>query len=383
MIAPAVADVPAAHDSALAEFQRALLELAFDAASAIPLDPHIKDRGKAQANVVAACLTLDQPTLAQSYLDKIADWRRGAGYAELAQYFTQKRLRVEAMRCLTIAEPYVEKTADWQRDRIRIKIAGAYLLLGDSKKAGSFEAGTDESESGALDAVEAATAPDDAFSSQIAAVHEAAGSGDFDKARHALEVCVELFSRYYDNTTRRAEVEKALESAWNLLPIVIRLDLIARVAKVAHSHGDRDKATELINRAQSLMDGVTWLPEDQVPRMARLAALRHAAGDTATAQRQIDDALALFLEQREQILNIDRAGVLRVIAEAHQSMGNTDDAHATFALALEAGVENPNSRPRAEDLAATCASLAVHAVEPDEVLWARLRQIRAALDHPW
>jgi hypothetical protein len=50
---------------------------------------------------------------------------------------------------------------------------------------------------------------------------------------------------------------------------------------------------------------------------------------------------------------------------------------------VEEGVENPNSRPRAEDLSATCRSMALHAVEPDADLWKRMRQIGDGLGPPW
>jgi hypothetical protein len=64
-------------------------------------------------------------------------------------------------------------------------------------------------------------------------------------------------------------------------------------------------------------------------------------------------------------------------------MGDTAAALAVYKQAVEAGMENPNSRPRAEDLAATCCSMAVHAVQPDAELFARIREICAGLSDPW
>ena len=43
----------------------------------------------------------------------------------------------------------------------------------------------------------------------------------------------------------------------------------------------------------------------------------------------------------------------------------------------------PAGTPRAEDLAAICASMARNAVEPDADLWKRLRDACAALAAPW
>jgi len=82
-------------------------------------------------------------------------------------------------------------------------------------------------------------------------------------------------------------------------------------------------------------------------------------------------------------VNIYRAGALRPLAEAYQSMGDTAAALTVFKKAVEEGVENPNSRPRVEDLSATCRSMALSGVEPDADLWARLREVFTGLGQPW
>jgi hypothetical protein len=64
-------------------------------------------------------------------------------------------------------------------------------------------------------------------------------------------------------------------------------------------------------------------------------------------------------------------------------MGDAGTTLNLYRRALEAGQENPNSRPRTDDLIATCCSLALHAVEPDETLMSRIRDIRAGLGDPW
>ena len=74
---------------------------------------------------------------------------------------------------------------------------------------------------------------------------------------------------------------------------------------------------------------------------------------------------------------------LRPVAEAYMSMGDTAAAMAVYRTAVEESVVNPNSRPRALDLVATCCSLALNDVEPDAELWTRLREVDASLDHPW
>lgn len=82
-------------------------------------------------------------------------------------------------------------------------------------------------------------------------------------------------------------------------------------------------------------------------------------------------------------MDIYRAGALRPVAEAYQSMGDATGALATSKRVVEEGVANPNSRPRADDVCATCVSMAVHGIGPDAELLARLEQIINELGTPW
>jgi hypothetical protein len=64
-------------------------------------------------------------------------------------------------------------------------------------------------------------------------------------------------------------------------------------------------------------------------------------------------------------------------------MGDKSIALSMYKQAIEEGGANPNSRPCAEDLSATCCSMALAGVEPDEELWMRIHQAYGALGHPW
>src|SRR5690349_8888326 len=76
-------------DKQIAGFQTKLLDLAFKTATAIPVNPHIKDRSKAQEAVVKACLELNQPARALTYIEQIEGWQQGSCYADLAFYCVQ------------------------------------------------------------------------------------------------------------------------------------------------------------------------------------------------------------------------------------------------------------------------------------------------------
>ncbi len=375
--------VKEAPDKPLAPFQIELLDMAMDTATAIPVNPHIKDRSKAQEGVVVACLNLDQPKRAQTYLEKIDNWVKGSGYADLAYYCAKRGYRREANRLLDLALKISETTEDWRKDHIRVKIGQARVLLGQTEKAESLEAGVDHSEKGKVARTKAALGNEASFDEQMKALDALIAPGQFDEVKNALQACAELFNRFYADIPRRSQAEEKIKASWSKLPIFVRMDLLNELVNFALDHADQAKAMALVDEEQTMMDSANWPVEERVPRAAKLAALRSKAGDKEKARKDADAVLALFESKKNAIVNIWRAGALRPLAEAYQAIGDADAARSVYKTALLEGMENPNSRPRAEDLSATCVSMASVAVEPDAKLWEQIRQIRQGLRAPW
>ncbi len=163
----------------------------------------------------------------------------------------------------------------------------------------------------------------------------------------------------------------------------VRVEALCALVLTALDHKDQAKALELVTKAQQLVDGAKWTAESGIPLRARLAGFRHRAGDSERARSDLDNALALYEAQRGEIVDIYRAGVLRPLAESYQLMGDGAAALKLYKRALEEGSLNPNSRPRAEDLSATCCSMAICAVEPDAELRARILHVLGGLGDPW
>jgi len=380
-------------DQPLAAWRIELLDLAFRAASALPLQPHIKNRSRAQEQVVTDSLALDQPRRAAGYIERIANWRRGAGYADLAFHLAESGetetvqawldLALEAAVSAEKDDNALESAQEWKRDRIRARIAQTYAWLGQKSEAARVAAGVVDSESGKVAVVEAMHAPAEAFDAQMAELDQVIATGSFDQVRNALEACARLCDRFYADVERRSRAEEKIKASWGKLPIQVRLELLMQLIGFALDHADPDKALALIEEAHALLDSERWTPDHQIPLAARLATLRHRAGETEKARSEITAARALFDAQRERIVNIDRAGVLRALAEVYASIGDVESALELYARAVEAGVENPNSRPRAEDLAATCRSMACNGVEPGAELLARMVDIHEHLGVPW
>ncbi len=370
-------------DKQIAAYQNELLDLAFETATAIPVKPHIKDRSRAQEAVVAASLELDQPLRALDILEKIDNWRRGACYGDLAFYCVRHNYADEARQYLDLAGLISESAEGWRRDQIRIKIANTHTWLGQTQQAGQFETGVVDAELGKVAGVKAMPAGEDSFAEQMNALDALITSGNFDVVENALKACANLFNRFYDDAGRRLLAEEKMKDSWGKLPIFMRIELLAELAGFALDHTDQAKALDLINEAQIFVDGAQWPPEHRISLISKLAKLRFRAGDKQKAGTDADTLLAFFDSQRDKIVNIYRAGALRPLAETYQLMGDTAAALAVYKRAVEEGVENPNSRPRAEDLSATCLSMALHGVEPDAELWTRIHQIQEGLGDPW
>jgi hypothetical protein len=375
---------PHSKEASIAPYQSTLLTVAFETASAIPADPHIQDRCLTQEKVAAACLELGQPQIAAQYIEQITDWRRGTGYADLAFYYVQHgTAEADAEPFLKQAGEEAAKTEDWKKDRINVKIARTHAYLGQVQRATELEKDVVPSETGKVAAVQAMTGDANAFDEQVKALDAMVKPGQFDVIVNVTEAYAQLFNRFYADEKRRSLAEERIKASWEKLPVFMRLNLLMEMAGFAVDHANQAKALELVNEAQDLMDNTQWPLEYRVQMAARLSEMRFRAGDKEKAHAHADAVRTLYVRDCYEIVNICRAGALRPLAEAYQAMGDTASALDVYKRALEAGIENPNSRPRAEDLAATCCSMAVHAVDPGPQLWGRIHNIREGLGDPW
>ena len=388
LLAVACSDARAGEGAPTASYQAELLDLAFDTASAMPTMPHVKNRARAQEAVVAACFELDQPRRALGYIQKMDTWRRGAGYAEYASYCAKKGDAEDALRHVELAREVYERTEkdaiqDWQRDTIRVSIARTLRTLGRDEEAAGYESGLGDSESGRLDAAKASLSPAEEFEERLRAVDARVATGNFDHVRAALSICARLFDRFYEDVERRKRAQEKLEWAWQTVPVALRVEVSIELLESALEHRDSATALETIDEARALMGTATWEPEHEIPLLARLAAFRGRAGDVVKAGTDADAALARFESAREAIPDWLRADVLVPLAETYRALDDLDAARGLYRRAVEEGSTNPNARARADDLSAACCSMAVHAVEPDAELRARMLEVRKGLADPW
>ena len=255
--------------------------------------------------------------------------------------------------------------------------------MGQSQRAQQLANSVEESQRGRLDEALALVSDAAEFDKQLEALAAAANDRNFDLTRSALDAVAQLFNRFYSDVEKRERAERQIKSAWGSVPEMARIDVYVKLTNFALAHNDQKKSLQLVSEAQALLESCQWTPDYRIATSARLAGLRYQSGDAMVAKRDISAAMAQFETDREKIIGIDRAEVWRAIAESHKAMDDSAAALESYRKAVELGADNPNGRPRALDLSATCRSMALSNVEPDSELWARLEQIREGLNHPW
>lgn len=368
----------------LETYQTELLEFALDAAETIP---YPKPRGVAKELVAVTALRLDAPVAARRYADTLENWRRGSLYGDLAMYYAglDERERAAALADAALEVAKVTETEDpqsWRRGRIAAKIAHVYVLHDRGSEAAEMLAGFESPDIGIVDNARVKNLTVQELDAYLANVERAKDYGNLELVVYTFESVVELIERFYEDPARRKRLVATIEEHWDALPVGERVDLTIRLADVSLEHGDEERALELLGDAEDAVAGQRWSARAAIPLVARLAAMRHGAGDKAGARAGLREALIAYDEARPELTDIWRAETLRPIAEGYLTVGDVEQARAIYARALEEGNGNPNVKPRAEDLSATCCSMASSGFEPDESMWSRMRELREGLVQP-
>lgn len=372
----------------LAPWRIELLELAFEAASRLPLDPHIKNRSKLQAEVIAVCTELGQFERSEAYAADVEDWRRGVALGELAHQAARRGDIAGADRLIAAARDELvasiaAEEQEWRSQSILAKMALAELTLGRNDSVLTLEREIEHSERLELVRAKAHILPEEDVDLQIDEYTKLIETKDFEIMRNALNGALELHDRFYEREGTRARLEAFVDDGSRTMPSTMRFDLMCRVAEQALEHGDRAHAAERFEAAQSVSDGARWIPEDHVPALARLGALRFRVGDTSQGLGQLGAALKVFEDERYRVPDVFRGDALRPVAQAYIEVGEREAALSVYRKLVEEGALNPNSRPRAQDLVRTALALVRLDLQPDDALSSRLRELAGALGEPW
>ncbi len=360
-----------------------LLDLAFQISTSIPTEPFPSDRAKMQALVAQACIKNGSLIQATQYASKIEGWRQGELFALIGQQYATanetQRARDFAARAMEVAT----NETDWQRERIVIETAKIYLQLGDSAKVSTLLEGATQAELGKLETARTAIVLESQLDNQADMFDKAIATMNFDLARGAIEGYLVWLDRVSEDEIRTTRALKAIDDALLGLPLDLQVRYGVDLADHLNKNLKRDLAILKLDKATEIFSATTFLPEDVAPLGAMLARARIRMGDEQSARLILQRLYSEYSTRREGIVNLRRATSLRAMAEGFCELGDSDDAIACYNLALEEGTINPNARPRAEDLGATCISMAEYGISLTPELKNRIDTIRSSLTYPW
>ena len=380
-------DIPATQTPAsppLANLSRDdLLDLAFQISTSIPIEPFASDRARMQALVAQACIKNGSLIQAIQYASKIEGWRQGELFALIGQQYATANETQLARDFAARAMEVATNETDWQRERIVIETAKIYLQLGDSAKASTLLEGATQAELGKLEAARTAIVLESQLDNQADMFDKAIATKNFDLARGGIDGYLVWLDRVSQDEIRITRALKAIDDALLELPLDLQVKYGIDLADHLHKNLKRDLAILKLDKATEIFSATTFLPEDVAPLGAMLARARIRMGDEQSARLILQRLYSEYSTRREGIVNLRRATSLRALAEGFCELGDRDDAIACYTLALEEGTINPNARPRAEDLGATCISMAEYGIALTPELKNRIDTIRSSLTYPW
>ena len=373
---------PASHP--LANLSRDdLLDLAFQISTSIPIEPFASDRARMQALVSQACIKNGSLIQAVQYASRIEGWRQGELFALIGQQYATANETQLARDFAARAMEVATNEKDWRRERIVIETAKIYLQLGDSAKASALVEGVTQAELGKLETARTAIVLQSQLDNQADMFDKALATKNFDLARGAIEGYLVWLDRVSEDETRTTRSLKAIDDALPGLPVDLQVKYGIDLADHLHKNLKRDLAILKLDKATEIFSATTFLPEDVAPLGAMIARARIRLGDESSARLLLQRLYSEYSTRREGIVNLRRATSLRALAEGFCELGDRDDAIACYTLALEEGTINPNARPRAEDLGATCISMAEYGIALTPELKNRIETIRSSLTYPW
>lgn len=356
-----------------------LIERSWRAATAYPINPHIKNRGRAEQEVVIGALGVDQPHLAYGYAKKMVNWRKGMAHAEIAHYLIEHQELEHVEYFLQQAIRHSRDSSQgWRQQRVKARVASARILLGLSD---SVEIDPDDNEAEAeIVSAQIAVAPDSSYQEMVNILDAMVASEQYEKVLGALSGYTDLYTYHYEHQDRRADLLAKASAALKQMPGFVRFHTMMRFFDAAIEHGDLATAKVLLDQASAIHDEFSWTIDHEIKHLSLIARGRAEVGQTQAARELLESCVALADAELDDLQSFDRAAVLRPVAEAYAVMGDETLALAMYRRVVDLGAINPNIRPRVSDITATCVSMALHGVEPDANLWAKIDQIVTELE---
>lgn len=201
----------------------ALLDLAFQVATSIPLEPHTLERARMQALVTQACIDNGSLNQAIQFASKIEGWRQGEMFALIGQQYAAandlKLARNFAVRAIEVAT----SETDWRRERVTTEAAKIYLQLGDTIKAYALVERVSQAELGKIETARTAIVLQEQLDTQADMFDKALATKNFDLARGAIDGYLVWLGRVWGDETRTTRALKAIDDALPGLPFDLQV----------------------------------------------------------------------------------------------------------------------------------------------------------------
>jgi tetratricopeptide (TPR) repeat protein len=361
-------------EARIAEYQDQLLEVAFEAANFIPIEPFKKERARAQQHVVETCIDLGQTLTAVEYTRQITNWRKGLCYGKIAFYCAENNYKQNVDDYILLAEEIaaMDHGQEWRSDIIRVEILKAKKALGQSIAPQNFE----ESETGKIVATDAGYTNQEYFENQVAKLDALIEKETFDITKNALYSYAKLFDRCYEDVEKRKLIEEKIFENWGKMPLPIKFNIYTKLARYALDNNDQEKALELIAKARDLLEDYEWHLDTYISNSSKIVELLYEANDKQAARQRAEELLKAADERLEEdVRDYKRARALYPLAQALKFIGSCEKSLAVYKWAVEEATKCGVKWVTAKDLSETCCSMALYSVEPDDELWARIKEI--------
>ncbi len=379
-----------------------VLQNAFDGASKMPLNPHVKNRSRAQLQLVNAALAVKRADLARSYADEIVNWQKLVAYAQIAECWIDNREAVKAEGlvseiekfCLLAkeyhsedllvkpADPLLESLADWRLEKVHALLIGLKYKLGKTVSEKDFGL-TDEIGLAQIQSAQVSACADQPFEQTFKELSFLALNPNIEIAKIGLFELSDLFDSHYSNKEQQEKILHVVDTAITNLPVVWRFDVKIKFADTHIENEQYSSALEILNELNAMVDSIDLQPRFLIPYKTALAERFFKAGQQETARAAVLEMENLYDEKRDFIVNIDRAALLCRLAESRLALGDKQEADALWIRAVKEGVINPNSRPRVDALCEISSSIVAHNAAPSEDLIFQLNKMNSDLGRPW
>ena len=391
------------EDKTIESYRLNLLEIGFSGVSKMPLNPHFKNRSRAQQKVVEACLELGQAKTAEKYIAQLENWQHWMGFANLAYYYTtigQLDLAKAAMQhseamlnmadeissgkiLATTPSPLIDSLEGWRYKQVKAKIYEIHYRLGNPAiLASELEQDFDEALLASVQ-VKQLYGERGTYVSAMEQLRAIAGNTNFEVVHHALLGMVQLADLQYGELDLPRWMDEEIIPRFKKTPVFMRMDILGRLAEIALKHKDPAQTKIICDLMDGYVENAALPAGFHIVEKVKAIALRFEAGDTVRAEEQLEELVVLYAARHDFIVDIDRAEILCHLAETYHLMTHTGKALEHYKKAIIEGQINPNSRPRADDLNAICCSMAVSGVEPSEEIFRSLKEMKQQLGCPW